>query len=285
MRRGCRDAVGVALLVLLAGVILIGQTSGAGTVVAAGPALIGRAGTPLANPLSLSVNVPPLDVAVSVATPTTAARTLVRTVARQVAPGPVATTSVPSVQPPVAPTSTTSTSTPSSTSTTTGSRTTLAVAPAPTTTTTVAACRNSTSPSCGLFRFDPQPGADSPMTVQVVVEPVSAKAGQPMVFHVSLVDADGVSYGSSLYGFGDSGIGDSSQNECKKFGPWAPPLRDPAHATVTEDIRHTYFEAGTYTASFAFDAGPFDCVDSVTGWGDRPYASSATGTVTVVVVP
>jgi hypothetical protein len=121
------------------------------------------------------------------------------------------------------------------------------------------------------------------MTVQVAAEPASVGAGGEIVFSVTLNDPDGVSYGSSLFGFGDSGSGDAATAPCKKFGAWDPPARDAARATVAVEVRHTYASPGTYVASFAFDAGPFDCVDSVTGRGDRPYASSATGTVTVVV--
>jgi hypothetical protein len=81
----------------------------------------------------------------------------------------------------------------------------------------------------------------------------------------------------------ESGIGDSSFGDCKKFGAWDPPARDPAHTTEAIDVGHTYAQPGTYTATFSFEAGPFECVDSVTDRGDRPYASSATATLTVVV--
>ena len=148
---------------------------------------------------------------------------------------------------------------------------------------TVVACRNSTDPACGPFRFDPQPGSDRPMTVQVVAEPASVGAGGEVVFTLTLNDPDGVSYGSTLFNYGDAGGGDSSVEKCKRFGAWDPPAREAAPAAEVLRIRHTYASPGTYTASFAFDAGPFDCVDRVTGRGDRPYASSATGTVIVVV--
>ena len=155
--------------------------------------------------------------------------------------------------------------------------------PAATTVTTASPCRNSTDPACGPFRFDPQPGPDRPMTVEVGAEPPSPAPGQPMVFHVVLRDPDGVSHGASQYGFGDSGIGDASSADCKRFGPWDPPAPDPAHAIEDLDVGHTYLQPGTYTATFSFEAGPFECVDSVSGRGDRPYASGATASVTVVV--
>jgi hypothetical protein len=223
------------------------------------------------------------------------------TTSSTVAPAPVPTTTLP---PPVATTAapaattpaprvgaTTSTAAPAPVIVAAISATTTTVPPpttstaAPTTTTTVDPCRNSTDSACGPFRFDPQPGADRPMTVDVTVEPAAPIAGQPMVFHITLTDPDGVSYDGTTFNFGNSGIGGSTPEACAKFGPWDPPARDPAAALKTLNVGHTYFEAGSYTATFLFDAGPFDCADSVTGRGDRPYASSATGTVTVVVSP
>lgn len=171
-----------------------------------------------------------------------------------------------------------------STTTTVATATTTRTA-APATTTTVDPCRNSTDANCGPFRFDPQPGADRPMTVAVTVDPAAPVAGQAMVFHITLTDPDGVAYDGTNFNFGNSGIGGSTPEACAKFGPWDPPAPDPASALKTLDVTHTYFEAGSYTATFFFDAGPFDCTDSVTGRGDRPYASSATGTVSVQVSP
>ena len=201
---------------------------------------------------------------------------------------PAATTTIAAPRPAVT-TSTTATALAAAAVSTTTSTTTVpatsSTMPTTTTTTTIDPCRNSIVSTCGPFRFDPQPGADRPMTVAVTVEPAAPIAGQPMVFHITLTDPDGVSYDGTNFHFGNSGIGGSTPEACAKFGPWDPPALDPSSATQTVNVTHTYFEAGTYTATFSFDAGPFDCVDSVTGRGDRPYASSATGTVTVQVGP
>lgn len=148
---------------------------------------------------------------------------------------------------------------------------------------TATACRNSNAPVCGPFRFEPQPGPDSPMSVQVAVEPPKPVAGQEVVFRLTLVDADGVSYGSSTFSFGDSGLSGSPFAPCDRFGSWEPPGRNVTAASEVQEVRHRYAAPGTYTATFSFEAGPFACVDSVTGRGDRPYASSGTGTITVVV--
>jgi hypothetical protein len=124
------------------------------------------------------------------------------------------------------------------------------------------------------------------MTVQVVAEPASPRAGQPVAFRITLSDPDGVSHASSVFNFGDAGIGESSpQARCQKYGAWEPPAVNSARATELQDVRHTYAQPGTYTAAFSFEAGPYECVDSATGRGDRPYASSGSGTVTVVVRP
>ena len=147
------------------------------------------------------------------------------------------------------------------------------------------ACRNSTDPACGPFRFDPQPGPDEPMTVQVTAIPALARVGQEVVFRVTLRDPDGVSRGSSLYDFGNSALGESVQRQCEKYGPWEPPARPSGPVTEVQEIRHTYAAPGTYTVTFAYGAEPFDCADAATGRGDRPYASSAKGTATIVVTP
>jgi len=121
------------------------------------------------------------------------------------------------------------------------------------------------------------------MTVQVAPEPATAAVGQEIVFHVTLNDPDGVSYGASMITFGDSAIDGFSAPPCGKFGPWDPPARNPAAAVETQDVRHTYAAPGTYAVTFSFSPGPFSCVDSVTGGGDRPYASAGTATVNLVV--
>lgn len=288
-----RQVISVLVLSLLValGAAILSSGNEDGERIAATAGSLGRAGlTTVVEPLP-EVADPPATTTTSTGAPVASSTTTPRR------PAPATTTTAPRVTPTTAPaplvaaaSSTTTTAAPATT-TTAAPATTTTAAPAtttttaapPTTTTTVDPCRNSTDPACGPFRFDPQPGADRPMTVEVTVEPAAPVAGQPMVFHITLNDPDGVSYDGTTFNFGNSGIGGSTPEPCAKFGPWDPPARDPASATKTLDVTHTYYDAGSYTATFLFDAGPFDCVDSVTGRGDRPYASSATGTVTVVV--
>lgn len=271
-----RQVIGVAVLSLLAALSIATLASGNddGERIATDAGLFARAGiTTVAE--AAAVILEPTTTTSTVA-PTPAPPTTRRQPVTTKAPATTAT--------PPRPAATTSTAAPAPLLASALTTTTTPV-PATTTPLTIDPCRNSTDPACGPFRFDPQPGADNPMTVEVTVEPAAPVAGQPMVFHIILTDPDGVSYDGTNFNFGNSGIGGSTPEECAKFGPWDPPARDPASATQTVNVVHTYFEAGTYTATFFFDAGPFDCVDSVTGRGDRPYASSATGTVTVVVSP
>ncbi len=294
MVRRQRHVLALIAVVMLAGVVSLTnvdtgdtriRTAAEATVLGGG--LLGSVGIDVEVALPLPVPAPVLGTRIGdpppVTTSSTVAPPLVQAVVH-VGGSPPASSAVPTPPTTVAATTsttavTTTTTRPAATTTSTAPTTTVA----PTTTTTVVACHNSTDPACGPFRFDPQPGADSPMTAQVVAGPASVRAGQEAVFTVTLNDPDGVSYGSSVFIFGDSGIGETSQDPCTKFGPWDPPPRDPASATEVQLVRHTYFSPGTYTATFAFEAGPFDCADSVTGRGDRPYASSATGTVIVVV--
>jgi hypothetical protein len=273
--------IAVLIVAFLVGLGIVALSAGdeGGKRIAAGAGIVAGAGLPtvvevspqVADPTTTTSTTPP---PAPIVTTTTVRRPVATTTPVRKAPASITTTAPPT-------TVTTSTSPPPRAAASVGSTTTTVA----TTTTTIDPCRNSTDAKCGPFRFDPQPEADRPMTVKVSVEPVAPFAGQPMAFHITLTDPDGVSYDGTTFNFGNSGIGGSNPGTCAKFGPWDPPATDPASATTTLEVGHTYFEAGTYTATFLFDAGPFDCVDSVTGRGDRPYASSATGTVTVVVGP
>ncbi|MGH9151616.1 MAG: PKD domain-containing protein, partial [Acidimicrobiales bacterium] len=147
-------------------------------------------------------------------------------------------------------------------------------------------CRNSADPACGPFWFDPQPGPDRPMTLEVSTGPAPAVAGAEVAFRVELSDPDGVAYNAWSVEFGDGGVlGASGMRTCERYGPWDPPAPDPAAALHVREFTHVFEVPGTYTARFSFDAGPFDCTDAVTGRGDRPYASTAAGEQTVVVAP
>lgn len=279
-----RQVIGLLAVGLLAAIGIAALSSGDedGERIATGAGIVARAGLTSVVEPPPTVTDPPATTSTAPALAPAAPTTALRRPATTKAPATTTTT-----RQAVATTSTTAPAPLAAASgppTSTTVAVTTSTAPA-TTTTTVDPCRNSTDSKCGAFHFDPQPAADRPMTVGVAIEPAAPVAGEPMVFHLTLTDPDGVSYDGTTFNFGNSGIGGSTPEPCTKFGPWDPPAPDPATATKTLEVSHTYFEEGSYTATFFFDAGPFDCVDSVTGRGDRPYASSATGTVTVQVLP
>jgi hypothetical protein len=278
-----RQVFGLLVVSLLVGLAIVALSSADedGERIASGAGVFARAGLTTVVEAAPTVADPPTTTSTALAPAPASPTTTLRRPVSTTAPATTTTTRQAVV--------TTSTTAPAPLAAASAAPASTPAAPAPTTTvpptttTTVDPCRNSTDSQCGPFRFDPQPGADRPMTVEVNIEPAAPVAGRPMVFHITLTDPDGVSYDGTTFNFGNSGIGGSTPEPCAKFGPWDPPAPDPASATKTTDVTHTYFEAGSYTATFVFDAGPFDCVDSVTGRGDRPYASSATGTVIVVV--
>ncbi|MDQ3978585.1 MAG: hypothetical protein M3314_03410 [Actinomycetota bacterium] len=197
----------------------------------------------------------------------------------ETASGSTSTTVPAVVVPPVDTTSrptATSTSVPSSATT----------ASSPSATPTTVPCRNSHDPACGPFYFEPSPDPDQSMTVEVTVSPSTVKVGQEVVFHVVRRDADGVFGGRLATNFGDvQSHGDFGTEPCDRFGPWDPPPKNPSVATVTEEIRHSYYAAGTFTATFSYGPEPPRCTDSRTGRGENAYASSAQGSVQVTVVP
>ena len=126
-------------------------------------------------------------------------------------------------------------------------------------------------------------GPPALVLVGLVVACASAPSGAVSVVRDGDDDGatpDGASYGASN---GDSAIGSSTVGDCEKDGPWHPPARDPARATVVEDMGPTCARAGGDTATFTYEADPFACGDGVTGRGDRPYSGSAVGTATVAV--
>ncbi len=169
--------------------------------------------------------------------------------------------------------------------TTTPGPTTTVVAGAPA---TVNPCRNSRDPACGPFSFDPQPDPDQPMTVEVIPSLATVKVGEPMSFHVIRRDPDGVAAGGMSYELGDGGsIGEFQHDPCDRYGRWDPPPKGLTPTVVTEDIPHTYREAGTFTVTFKYFTDTLGgCVDHATGrQGEDPYASEGQGSVQVTVLP
>ena len=157
-----------------------------------------------------------------------------------------------------------------SSTTTTPTVATTVVTAAPATTVAAASCRNSTRSSCGAFRWDPQPAANRPISIEVRWDVTSPRAGEEVLFNVSVVDPDaspikeGACGNSTGMSFGDSGsIPTSCSRPCgtARYGPWTPPAA--ARGAATFQYRHTYGAPGTYSPVVAFASSD----------GCNPYAS------------
>jgi DNA-directed RNA polymerase specialized sigma24 family protein len=158
---------------------------------------------------------------------------------------------------------------------------------APHATTTV--CRNSMSPSCGPFRWDPAPDNNQAVTVQVVsTSPSQPHPGDQVTFTVRSSDPDDQINATDQCRTSDS-FGDGTTNppqpscpHCpspNRYGPWTPPAKNGGQRYET--VTHTYQLAGQYTATFRRVSGD-SCPDQT-----DPYASegAASVTVTVLVAP
>jgi hypothetical protein len=167
------------------------------------------------------------------------------------------------------------------TQTSTTTRTPVITPPKPastTMTTSTPTCRNSTDPSCGPFRWDPDPGPNQPATGQLT----STQTGpdHKLTFHVVANDPD-----ATPVEICDISFGDGSNTVCdprpavdpsycpKQYGPWTPPASKQGALDATDE--HTYPQAGTYDVSFGVRSAMNDC--------DNPYASTVTLTATVIV--
>lgn len=138
-----------------------------------------------------------------------------------------------------------------------------APAPAPTTTAAPAptppptappttVCRNSTDPSCGDFRWDPQPGAYE-VEVYAVSTPVAAAAGEPVTFAIDYVDPAGPdALGACVNWSAPAAVIDISTCEaiatdCARTGPHDPPA--PSQERIRVERTLTFDEPGTYEVS------------------------------------
>jgi hypothetical protein len=145
--------------------------------------------------------------------------------------------------------------------------------PVPPSPTTTLACRNGNDPRCGPFRWDPSPGPNQPLAVDVNIAPDGAQAR--FTFDVSDPDHQ-VSENCATIDYGD---GSSEPLPCNPapcppaFGPWTPPAREAGQRQFV--FRHTYNQPGQYTARFTFRNDRDRCPD--------PYGGSRSGEIAVTV--
>jgi hypothetical protein len=147
------------------------------------------------------------------------------------------------------------------------------------TTTTIARppCRNSTEPSCGSFRWEPDPGPNQPATGTVTA--TQSAPGQPVSFRIQANDPDAkpVAICNISFGDGNNIVCDPrpamDPSFCpKQYGPWTPPAAQQGELDTTNE--HTY-PPGKYDVSFEVRSAMNDC--------NNPYASTVTLTATVIV--
>lgn len=157
-----------------------------------------------------------------------------------------------------------------------------------TTTAAVAAtCRNSTDRACGSFRWDPAPGANQRMTLEVTVSPPNPRVGELVTF--TFIVSDDATPRLERADYGDGTTPPLADSRCEGrppegFGPWTPPEQRPGSFTLTD--QHVYSRPGTYLYRNAVNSS---------SWADRtppgdsrrcprdPYADSLIAEVTIPV--
>ena len=139
-------------------------------------------------------------------------------------------------------------------------------------------CHDSYDPSCGQFSWNPDPGANQPITGTVTASQVAP--GAKVTFTVNADDPDAGPLQECNIDFGDNqGFHCDPRPEVDpsycppQYGPWTPPAKQngPLHSTWD----HTYATPGTYHVVFEVRSAMQEC--------NNPYASKADLTVDVVV--
>lgn len=156
------------------------------------------------------------------------------------------------------------------------------VDPVPSTTATTTPCRNSTDAACGLFRWDPAPTPNRPMSVEVTTSPSAPRAGDTVTFSVVVTDPDAqIQHPCDV--FVSFGAGDDAPPACASsrfceegYGAWSPPERKPDRRE--DSYTHVYEEAGTYLATFQYVSWSASTVCE-----PDPYSSNARGQIEITV--
>ncbi|MBV9411333.1 MAG: hypothetical protein JO148_07040, partial [Acidimicrobiia bacterium] len=204
--------------------------------------------------------------------------------------------------PPAAPDATTSTTAPALVfgtvitrpPTTTPAPKPAAKAPAPATTTaplkpttppndspSTTVCRNSYSPACGPFSWQPPPDQNQPITGQVTADNTTVRVGDKVTFTVTGMDPDAAPLQECNIDFGDNQGYHCDPRPAidpsycpPQYGPWTPPAKN--QGTINDSsINHTYQQPGTYQVTFNVRSAMQEC--------NNPYASSANFQITIFV--
>ena len=142
----------------------------------------------------------------------------------------------------------------------------------PATTTPPPSCVNSRDPACGEFRWEPQPSANQPLSVQFI-NPGTIVEDQPVSFTVAWSDGDATLSFANFAVDGGALLSQACTQE-QRFGPWTPPAPNGGSGNVTSNS-FTFSEPGDHVVSVLVSTA--DC--------NNPYASEATREMVVTVQP
>lgn len=135
---------------------------------------------------------------------------------------------------------------------------------------TTATCRNSTEPSCGDFRWEPDPGSNAPLQANISASNSAPEAGETVTFTVTWSDADASLTFDRVAVDSEAGLSQACSTE-RRFGPWTPPARNGGSGELT--FQREFFTAGEHFVTVALATA--DC--------NSPYGSERTVQMVVVV--
>jgi hypothetical protein len=149
------------------------------------------------------------------------------------------------------------------------------------TTTTALVCRDSFDARCGRFRWDPAPGPNAPLSIEITFSPTNPKAGEPVQFVARIRDPDASKTRTWNGPCTDEKsipcVSSTHTERCDLFGPWTAPTPEPMDRL--EPWTWVFPEPGTFRVWLGGGTEAFGCPSL------DPYGSSATGAVEVVVAP
>lgn len=133
-------------------------------------------------------------------------------------------------------------------------------------------CRNSSEKRCGRFYWQTDTATDEPLAVSAYFRPAAPRAGEPVTFFASASDPDARVACCSFVIDGEL-FGRDVERSCEqRYGPWAPPRREPGEGAMA--LEHAFSEPGTHTVTVVATSGDH-C--------QHPYGGHATFTIEFVV--
>lgn len=94
-------------------------------------------------------------------------------------------------------------------------------------------CRNSTNPDCGEFYWDPDPGPNAPLTIEIEMDPINPEPGKPVTFTITVDDPDAVVSADGIIVRMDQTAYVHPDCRGLRYGPWDTPAKKHGRAVVT----------------------------------------------------